>query len=190
METLKSEQRKVLNGVDTSKFQETINAINEDPDLALYSFHIQNEWIEGARSKSTVVHMEGGEKDLTRKEPFVLDSDEPETILGQDKAPNPLMYLLHALASCLSTTIVYHASERGLKIDGLNIDIEGDVDLHGFLGLSSEVRPGFQDVRVNVSIESDEPKKQILDLIAFAQKVSPIIDTLRNRIPLEVNFKD
>jgi len=178
-----------VNGVDLDKLEKTINAINHNPDLALFRFHARNDWLEGAQSKTTFVKVEGGEETISRPNPFVFESDEPEILLGQDRAPNSIMAVLHALASCLCTSFVYNAAARGIKIDNLQFDLEGEIDLHGFLGLSSEVRPGFQDLRVMVSVDSSTPRKELEDLLNYSAKVSPVVDSLRNRIPLEIMLK-
>jgi uncharacterized OsmC-like protein len=120
---------------------------------------------------------------------MVIQSDEPKVLLGSDSAPNSIVSLLHSLASCLSVSIVYNAAERGIVLDKLSISMEGDLDLHGFLGLSTEVRPGFQDVRVRVNIASSGTSKvELENLVRYSQKISPILDSLRNRIPVEVEM--
>ena len=108
--------------------------------------------------------------------------------MGSGNAPNSISTLMQALASCLSVSMVYHAAARDIPIDKLTIHIDGDIDLHGFLGLSSEVRPGFQDIRVTVDVQSQAPREDIEELLRYAQRVSPIVDTLRNRIPVEISL--
>lgn len=189
MDTIHEENARVVNGVDVQKLEATIEAINQNPDLAEFTFHATNEWIDGAHNKTTIERTNGGPEVMVRSEPFVVHSDQPAVLMGKDKAPNAITMLLHALASSLSVAIVYNAATREIPIDKLSISIEGDVDLHGFLGLSQEVRPGFQDVRVEVDLQSDAPRAQLEELVKYAQKVSPVVDTLRNRIPLEINLK-
>lgn len=189
MEIIQEEFTKVVNGVDVKKLEATIQAINKDPDLATFRFRAVNEWVDGAQNKTVVDRLEGGQKEISHHEPFVLRSDQPEVLMGTDTAPNSLVSVLHALASCLSVSIVYNAAARDIPIDRLTISMEGDIDLHGFLGLSSEVRPGFQDIRVEVDLESSAPKGEVEELIRYSQKVSPVVDTLRNRIPVEIGLK-
>jgi uncharacterized OsmC-like protein len=188
MDTMHDEAKRFVNGVDVQKLESTIESINKDPDLASYSFHAVNEWVDGAQSKTIVHRFDGGNEQVERSSPFVIHSDEPDVLMGTDSAPNAIVSLLHSLASCLSVTIVYNASVRGITLDKLNISLEGDVDLHGFFGLSKEVRPGMQDVRVKVDVRSDASRAEIEDLVRYAQKVSPIIDSLRNRIPVEIEI--
>jgi uncharacterized OsmC-like protein len=188
MASTHEELRHSINGVDVKKMEETIKAINEDPDMASFTFHAVNEWVDGTRNRTIVDRFEGGNEIMERRQPFVIQSDEPPILLGGDTAPNSVVSLLHSLASCLSVTIVFNAAARGIPIDKLSITMEGDVDLHGFLGLSNEVRPGFQDVRVIVDLRSEAPREEIESLLKDSQRRSPILDSLRNRIPVEVEL--
>jgi len=189
METIQEEFTRVVNGVDVKKLQATIEAINQDPDLATFSFHAVTEWVDGAKNKTVAEPLEGPTGRGKGREPYVLRSDEPEVLLGSGTAANSLVTVLHALASCLSVSMIYHAAAKEIPIDKLSIYLDGDIDIHGFLGLSSEVRPGFQDVRVTVDVESQAPREDIEDLLRYAQKVSPVVDSLRNRIPLEISLR-
>ncbi len=186
METIQEDFTKVVNGVDVKKLQATIEAINKNPDLASFSFHTVTEWVDGAQNKTLIDRREG---DTQGGEPFVMLSDEPEVLMGSGTAPNSITSVLQALASSLSVSIVYHAAARDIQIDRLTIHMDGDIDLHGFLGLSSEVRPGFQDIRVTVDVQSQAPREDVEELLRYAQKVSPIVDTLRNRIPVEISLE-
>ncbi|MDW5562327.1 MAG: OsmC family protein [Methanomassiliicoccus sp.] len=188
MVSTQQEMRQSINGVDIKKLEETIQAINGDPDMASFTFHAVNEWVDGARNKTIVQRYEGGNRSVVHPQPFVIHSDEPEFLLGEDSAPSSIVSLLHSLASCLSVTIVYNAAARGIAIDKLSISMEGDIDVHGFLGLSKEVRPGLQDMRVLVDLRSDAPRDEVEDLVRYSQKRSPILDSLRNRIPVEVEL--
>lgn len=190
MDTIREEKIRTVNGVDVQKLEATIEAINKNPDLGEFTFHATNEWVDGAHSKTVIERTDGGPEVMVRSEPFVVDSDQPGVLMGNDGAPNAVTMLLHALASSLSVAIVYNAAARGIEIDKLSISIDGDIDLHGFLGLSQEVRPGFQDVRVEVDLRSDAPRAKVEELVRYAQKVSPVVDTLRNRIPLEISLKE
>lgn len=189
MGTIQREQVKIINGVNVQKLEAAIEAIGRDPDIALLTFHAANEWVDGGRSRTTIERTAGG-KEGARSKPFVVRADQPGPLLGTDEAPSAIAMLLHALASSLSASLIYHAAARGVTVDKLSIRLEGDVDLHGFLGLSQEVRPGFQDVRVEVDVLSDAPRAELEELVRYAQRVSPVVDTLRNRIPLEITLKE
>jgi uncharacterized OsmC-like protein len=186
MGTVHEEVEQLINGIDVQKLEATIHSFNEDPDQAFFSFHATNEWVDGAKSKTIINNFNEAGSEIERSKPFVIHSDQPEVLMGGDTAPNPIMMLLHSLASCFSVTIVYSAALRGIEIDKLSISIDGDLDVHGFLGLSREVRPGFQDVRVRVNIQTNAPRDAVEDLMRHSQRVSPILDSLRNRIPVEI----
>jgi len=111
-----------------------------------------------------------------------LDGDEPFVLLGTNKGPNAVELILASLASCLSVGIVYNAAARGIEIKSLGINIEGDIDLQGFLGLSESVRPGYQDIRINCKIESDTPKDKLKELCEHVQKTSPVLDIIANKV--------
>ena len=138
----------VVNGVDLDRLSATIDHVTADPALARFQFRAANHWIDGGYSRTTIKGFYGaGQEDTTRTEPFTVDTDEPPVLLGQNRAPNTVEYVLHALAACLSGTIVYHAAARGIALQGLETTIEGDLDLRGFLGLDSSVRPGYEQSR-------------------------------------------
>jgi uncharacterized OsmC-like protein len=188
MGTIQQEPTKIVNGIDVRKLNSTIEAISKDPDLASFEFHVINEWVDGAKSRTTVDKLQRADQTIALRQPYVIQADEPIELVGSDSAPSAIISTLHALASCLSVVIAYNAAMRNINIDKLTIEIEGDVDVHGFLGLSTEVRPGFQDIRVEVDLKSSAPRSEVEELVRYAQKVSPLVDTLRNRIPVEINL--
>jgi uncharacterized OsmC-like protein len=102
-----------------------------------------------------------------------LDADEPPILAGEDKGPNPVEHLLNALAACLTTTLVYHAAIRGIEIEELESEVEGDLDLQGFFGLSSDVRRGYENIRVNFKIKTDAENIERLKALS---KLSPVFD--------------
>jgi uncharacterized OsmC-like protein len=97
---------------------------------------------------------------------------------------------LHALASCLAVGFVYNAAAQGVQVDGLEFDLEGDIDLHGFLGLSEQIRPGYQNIRVSYRVKSDAPREKLEELCEYVQKTSPVLDIIRNPIPVSVTLAD
>jgi uncharacterized OsmC-like protein len=116
----------------------------------------------------------------------VLEADEPAVLLGKDMAVNPVEYLLHALAACLTTSMVYHAAARGIRIDEVESSLEGDIDLHGFLELDKSVRKGYQGIRVNFKIKADVPDEQLQEIVELGSGHSPVFDSLVNGVPVSV----
>lgn len=175
----------VVNGVNVEQMGATIQAVQQNPGLAAFQFRTANRWINGGHNRSTIQSFYGaGQEDTVRTQPFVLDADEPPVLLGEDHGANPAEYLLHALAACLTTSLVYHAAARGIRIDSVESRLEGDLDLHGFLGLSDSVRRGFQRIRANFVVASDASAEQLTELTKF----SPIYDTVANPVPVDITI--
>ena len=141
--------------------------------------------INGSRNQSTVKGFSGAGQETLHQTPFVLEADEPVVLLGRDSAPNPAEYVLQALASCLTTSLVYHAAARGIKIDEVQSKLEGDLDLHGFLGLSDEIRRGYQNVRVSFTVKSDSSAETLQELC----KYSPVFDIVSNPVPVSISVE-
>jgi uncharacterized OsmC-like protein len=176
----------VVNGVDVGRLAGTVEHISADPGLARFQFRARNQWIDGGHNRTEIQGFYGaGQEDTSRTEPFVLDADEPPVLLGENQAPNAPEYVLHALAACLSGTIVYHAAVRGIALDGLECTIEGDVDLHGFLGLDETVRPGYQQIRVAFKASGDFDDDQLAEL-ARLTSYSPVRDIVSNPVPVAI----
>jgi len=116
----------------------------------------------------------------------VLESDEPAILLGKDTATNPGEHLLHALAACLTTAMVYHAAARGIQIYELESTVEGDIDLHGFLDLDRKIRKGFEGIRVHFKIKADVPDEQLQEVAQLAPCYSAVFDSLVNGVPVSV----
>ena len=168
----------------------TVDAVGSDPALARFTFRAKNRWVEGARSRTEIRGFFGaGQEDGSRKAPFVLEGDEPPVLLGRDAGANAVEVLLHALASCLVVGFVYNASARGIRIDGLELDLEGTLDLRGFLGLSETVRPGYDAVKVTGRVRSEASDRDLQELWELSQRVSPVLDMLRNPVPVALTLQ-
>lgn len=183
-------KQNLMNGVNLDQLFGTINAIRETPGLANFKFRNRNRWINGGHNRSTIKDFYGaGKEDTSRAESFVLDNDEAEVLLGEDHGPNPVESVLHALAGCLTTSLVYHAAAQGIRIDEVESTYEGDIDLHGFLGLSDDVRNGYQNIRVTFKIKGDASPEKLEELLMLAQKRSPVFDTVSNPVAVTVRLE-
>jgi uncharacterized OsmC-like protein len=142
--------------------------------------------VDGGYNQSVIQDFYGvGKEDESRDVPFILANDEPDVLLGKDNAPNPAEYVLHALAGCLTTSIVYHAAARGYELKKVQTTLEGDLDLRGFLGIDPLVRKGYENIKVIIDIDGDfseEEKNEILTLTSF----SPVLDIVTNRVPVNI----
>jgi uncharacterized OsmC-like protein len=176
----------VMNGVDVERLGQTIRAVQKDPGLARSQFRAVNRWISGGHNRSTIKGFYGaGQEDTTRTKSFELDADEPHVLLGKDQGANPVEFVLHALAACLTTSLVYHAAARGMRLESVESQLEGDLDLQGFLGLSDQVRRGYKEIRVKFNVKSDASLEQLEELTKF----SPVYDIVSNPVPVSIQIE-
>ena len=117
-------QEKILNGVNVDGLVQTIDAIKDDSSIAKFNFRAKNQWINGGENKTTVSDFYGAGKTHVRSKPFVFTKDEPPVLLGTDQGANPVEYALTALAGCLTTTLVYYAAAKGVKINKVSSNKE------------------------------------------------------------------
>lgn len=177
----------ILNGVNVDDIFSTIEAVRENPEIARFKFRNHNNWIEGGLNRSEIGDFYGACQDFTDRK-FVLENDEPPVLLSKDKAPNPVEYVLHALAGCITTTLVYHAAAKGIKIEEVETKFEGDLDLRGFLGLPGAKRRGYEEIRISVNVKADASKEEIEELVKLAEKRSPVFDTVSNPVNIKVTL--
>jgi uncharacterized OsmC-like protein len=154
----------IVNGVNVDNLFSTIDAIKTTPAIAKFTFRIRNRWDGASQNRSTVSEFYGAGQEQSRRMPFVLHADEPAILLGKDEPANPLEHLLHAPASCLTTSMVYHAVARGIQIEEVESSLDGDIDLHGFLNLDRSVRRGYQGIRVNFKIKAFAADQQLQEI--------------------------
>lgn len=181
---------KMINGIDTGHLGQIIHTVREEPATGKCLFRARHRWGGGDFFVSTIQDFQiGGTEYTARPEPFVIEGGEPEALAGYNSGPNATEAALHALATCLSTTLIYHAAAHGIKIDELQLEIEGDLDLRGFLAISDDVRRGFQNIRVNFTITADHPAEKIREVCEMAQKYSPVFDIVTNRVPVSATYQ-
>lgn len=174
----------ILNGVDRDALQATITAVRTRPELGAFTFRLENQWAQGGLNRSRIDDFHGTCAELRHAVPFELVNDEPAVLLGGDQGPNPVEFVLHALAGCLTTSLVYHAAARGIRVEGVRTRFEGDLDLRGFLGLSPEVRNGYSAIRVVFDIAGDLSEADKATLMATAQAYSPVFDIVSHGVPV------
>jgi len=184
--TPQPEQGNTVNGVAVEDLVKTINVIKATPSIAKFKFRVRNQWVDGGQNCSIADSFYGAGQEQSRTEPFVLVADEPPVLLGKDSAANPVEHLLHALASCLTTSMVYHAAARGIHIEEVESSLEGDLDLQGFLKLDKNVRNGYQGIRVKFKIKTDAPDEQLQAIGQLGPEHSPVFDSLTKGVPVSV----
>lgn len=174
------------NGVNVDQLVGTIEAVQENPELAKFEFRAKNNWIDGGHCVTSVKSFYGvGAEDTTRRETFTMEADHPTVLLGNDLAANPAEIILHALGSCLTAAMTYHAAGQGIDIEGIESTLEGGVDLQGFLGLDPEVRKGYEGIKVKFKVKSDASEEQLRALAQF----SPVFDMLTNPTPVSIEIE-
>jgi uncharacterized OsmC-like protein len=178
----------IRNGVNTEQMFGTLDAVKADPTLAKFQFRARNRWIDGSHNRSTIRDFyAAGQEDTSRSEDFVLDAGEPAILLGSDTGPNPAEYLLHALAACLTTAIVYVAAARRVRLTEVESTIEGDMDVQGTLGLSDEYRNGFEQIRISFRVKGEAPDEKLREVVARAAQRSAVFDMVTNGVPVAVD---
>jgi len=179
---------KIVNGVNVTELFNTIEAIKGKPDIAKFKFRATNKWINGTHCRATIKDFCGALKEDDSRPPMDYDMDEPPVLLGNNEGRNPVEYLLVALSGCLTTSLVAHASAKGITIKKVQSRYEGDIDLRGFLGLSEDVPVGYQNIRVYFKIDADVSDEQKEEMVRAAQKYSPVFNTITKSAPVSVHL--
>ncbi|MBE7498843.1 MAG: OsmC family protein [Verrucomicrobiales bacterium] len=175
----------VRNGVNVTKLAETIQAIGQQPELAQFKFRARNRWDTGGHNQATVDTFYGTCHEMTHKQPFKMDADEPAVLLGEDNGANPVEFVLAGLSGCMTTTLAYHAAGRGLNLESIESEYEGDIDLHGLLDLDPNVRSGYREIRVKFRVKGDADVATIQELV----RKSPVFDTLAQPVKINVQVE-
>ena len=176
-----------LNGLDLAQMAQTVDALKGNRKLAQFQFRASNQWIRGGENRSTIKGFYGaGAEDTSRSKPFVFTNGEPPVLLGHNEGANPVEFLLHALAGCVTTTTVLHASARGIKIESMSTELEGDIDLQGLLALDASVPAGYESIRIKMDIRADCSDEDLDDLLKFAQQHSPVCNTVCRPVPVTI----
>jgi uncharacterized OsmC-like protein len=175
------------NGVDTATMYATLDLIKAQPELAKFEFRATNRWIAGAHNRSTIkgFYAAGGE-DTTRTEAFELDAGEPAILLGTDTGPNPAEFLLHALAACLTTSIVYVAAARKVELTSVESTLTGHMDVRGALGVDEEPRNGFERIDVSFRVAGNVPEEKLREVVERARQRSAVYDMVTNGVPVSM----
>jgi uncharacterized OsmC-like protein len=180
----------VLNGVNVTKLLDVMELIKGNSEIARFKFRNRNKWIIGGHNRSSIDGFYGALKENKREVPFVLDNDEPPVLLSEDRGANPVEQVLHGLAGCITTTLVYHAAAKGIRIDEMETSFEGDLDLRGLLGLPGAKRRGYEEIRVTVKVKADATKEEIEELVKLAERRSPVYDIVTNPVPVKVSIEN
>ena len=178
-----------LNGVDTPTLFATINAVKGQPELAKFRFRASNRWVAGTHSQSRIEAFDGAGGQHRHKGDHTFDADHPEVLVGTDKGPAPVEFLLAGLAACLTAGIGNIAAARGVTLTEVESTVEGDIDLRGILGISDEVRNGYEGIRVSFRIKGDAPADKLREIVEQSRNRSAVFDVLSNGVPIALDVQ-
>jgi uncharacterized OsmC-like protein len=178
---------KTINGLNTAQMVETVEAIKKDPTLARFQWRAKNKWVDGGENRTVIKDFYGaGKEDASRTGEWEFINGEPPVLLGNNEGANPVEFLLHALAGCVTTTFVLHATARGVNIESISTRLEGDMDLQGLLDLDGSVSPGYEQIRIKMDIKADCTDAELDELLAFSREHSPVCQTVCRPVPVSV----
>jgi uncharacterized OsmC-like protein len=181
--------RPPLNGVNTPNLFATINFVADNPGTSDFTFRARNQWISGTHSRTEISGFYGAKGEQVHQKTFVAEGDHPTILTGTDNAPTPVEFLLHALAACLTAGIGNIAAARGVKLTKVTSTVEGQIDLSGLLGLSSDVRNGYRQIDISFEIEGDAPASKLHEIVSQSKARSAVFDVLTNGVPVNVEVR-
>jgi len=177
----------IRNGIDTAQVYGTLDVLRAQPEAARFEFRVRNRWIDGTHSRSTIHGFWGaGAEDVSRAEPFIVDASEPPVLFGHNEAPNPAEYLLHALAGCLTLTIVNVAAARKVELHEVSSSLTGVLDARGATGIDDSYRNGFDGIDVTFTISGDASPDKLREVVDRALARSVVYDMITNGVPVTV----
>lgn len=180
-------QQTIVNGIAVGELSDCMSSLRQSPEIGKCTFMVKNKWVKGAHCRTEVGDFCASGETIHRDKTHVIEGDEPALLLGTDQGANATEALLHALGACLNASFIYHATDQDIDIESLEIELKGNVDVNGFLGINEQIRNGFESIDVTFHVKSDAPREQIEKLCQYAQQRSPVFDTITN--PVQVNVK-
>jgi len=176
-----------INGVDTATLFGTLDAVKAQPAIAKFQFRAANTWLNGTHSRSTFSGFFGATQELEHRQVTTVEADHPEVLTGEDHAPTPVEMVLHGIAACLTAGLANIAAARGVHLTEVTSTVEGDIDLLGILGLSDDVRNGYEQVRVTMHVKGDADDDTLRALVEQSRRRSAVYDVLTNPTPVVID---
>ena len=174
------------NGVDTATLFATLDAVKQAPEAAKFQFRAHNEWVSGTHNRSTIAGFFGVGEERSHERTFVFDADHPAVLVGQDHGPTPVEFVLHALAACLTAGLAGIAASRRMRLTEVRSTVTGDIDLNGILGLNRDVRNGYEQITVRLTIKGDAPAETLREIVERSRARSAVYDIITNRVPVTI----
>jgi uncharacterized OsmC-like protein len=179
----------INNGVNSAALIDARTALTETPEAAKFQWRATCDWVHGTHSASSVEGFSGLGEEHKHRSNFTFDTDHPDVFASEDQGATPVEYVLVGLAGCLTAGVASIAQHRGIQLHSVRATVEGDMDIQGILGVDSDVRNGFQGIRVNFEIDADASRQDIEALVAQSQKRSAVFDILTNPSDVSVVVK-
>ncbi len=182
-------ETQVNNGVNIAALLGAREALSQAPEAAQFTWRATCEWVEGTHSRSTVEKFFGLGEEQSHRTAFTYDSDHPEIFASEDKGATPVETVLVGLAGCLTAGIAAVAQMRNIQLNSVSATLEAGMDIQGILGMDSDVRNGFDGIKVKYDIDADATEDEIRALVAQSQKRSAVFDIITNptNVTVEVN---
>jgi uncharacterized OsmC-like protein len=174
------------NGVDTPTLFATINAVAAQPELAKFQFRATTRWLKGTHSRTTIESFSGAGGVHEHKQQHTYEGDHPAVLVGADNGPTPIEFVLHALGGCLIAGIANIAAARRVDLHEVVAKVEGNADLRGLLGISTNVRNGYDSIRVSFEIKGDAPAEKLQQIVEQSRSRSAVYDVLTRPVPIEI----
>ncbi|WP_210240214.1 OsmC family protein [Amaricoccus solimangrovi] len=178
--TIQTQMKTADNGVDVEALREIRQALTDMPPAALFTWRATCAWLGGVHSRSTVETFHGACAEQAHRTPYSVEADHPGVFAATDNAATPVEIVLSALASCLTAGVAAIAQHRGVQLRSVTARVEGDMNLHGILGIDADVRNGFEAIRVGFDIDADATREEIAAIVAQSQKRSAVFDIITN----------
>ncbi len=174
---------RTANGIDVEALHTTIEAVKQNPGLGQCTFHARTVWKGGFRNQAEIGDYVQAERPVDRGRTFHLWGDHPEALLGQNTGPAAVETLIAAAGTCIAGGWAMFGAAMDIPVEALEIDLEGDIDLQGSMGLAQGVRPGLERIRGIIYVKSPASDEQLQQLKETVEKLSPVVDSLR--VPVE-----
>lgn len=180
----------VRNGINVEQLVATIGAIKEQPSISTFTFKATTVWKDGTLNHAEIGDFLHDGARVERPQPFHLTGDEPPVLLGANRGPNAVELVLAALGFCYGVGFVANAAARGIELSELRYEVEGDIDVQNFLGMTKETRAGFSAIRARAWVRSPNATSQQLDeLCQYVQDTSPVRDIIANPVPVDTTLE-
>ena len=181
------EVKEKVNGIDTQALFDAIDDIKEDPSKAHCQFFATTHWKKGAVTDTKIDHYELGGEDIPMD--FTITVDEREELVGTNTAPNPQMILYAALNTCVLNTFVVNASARGIRLESVEIDTRGELDLRGFLGIDENVNPGYEELTFVCRVKADASEEQLRECLEAGTRYSPNFQSISKAVKINYDLE-